>query len=229
MGIRTTNHPEPENTAKRVTFSVVITTYNRSHLLKRSLNSLIAQTENDWEAIIVDDGSTDDTHTQLVPYLRSGREIRYIRKPHSGTVPSKNAGIRASHGKFITFLDSDDEYHPLHLESRKTFLIRNPSVRFLYGGAKILGNPYVPDKNDPSARISLSNCVIGGTFVIERETLLSLNGFNEITLGADADLFDRVRKARISMEEIKIPTYIYHHENAESVTNRMFLRVKTYD
>jgi len=207
-------------------FSVVITTRNRARLLKRTLNSLISQTENDWEAIIVDDGSTDDTYTQILPYLRSWPEIRYIWKPHSGAVLSKNYGIRASGGKFITFLDSDDEYHPVHLESRKIFLIRNPSVRFLYGGVKILGNHYVPDKNNPSARINLNDCVIGGTFVIEREVILSLDGFREIMLGSDADLFERAKKAQILMAEVKQPTYIYHHENQESITNKLYLKVK---
>jgi glycosyltransferase involved in cell wall biosynthesis len=208
-------------------FSVVITTRNRARLLKRTLDSLISQTENDWKAIIVDDGSMDDTYTHILPYIRSCPEIRYIWKAHSGAVLSKNYGIRASGGKFITFLDSDDEYHPEHLESRKKFLIRNPSVRFLYGGVKILGNPYVPDKNNPSARVYLDDCVIGGTFVIEREVLLSLDGFREIRLGSDADLFERAKKAQILMAEVKEPTYIYHHENQESITNRLYLKVKS--
>jgi glycosyltransferase involved in cell wall biosynthesis len=207
-------------------FAVVITTFNRAQILKRALNSLIAQTENDWEAVIVDDGSTDDTHTQILPYLKSYSKIKYIWKPHSGAIPSKNHGIKAAAAKFIAFLDSDDEYNPVHLESRKKILIGNPAIKFLYGGAKIIGNQYVPDKNNPSATINLKDCVIGGTFIIERQALSALNGFRNIILGSDSDLFERAKKARISMAEVHLPTYIYHHESQESITNKLYVKLR---
>jgi|WetSurMetagenome_2_1015567.scaffolds.fasta_scaffold04859_3 glycosyltransferase involved in cell wall biosynthesis len=200
-------------------FSVIITTYNRAHLLKKALDSLIAQTESDWEAIIVDDESTDDTYAQIIPYLRSFRQIKYFSKKHSGEVETKNAGISLSTGKFITFLDSDDEYDPDHLKTRKLILDFNPSVRFLYGGVHIIGNQYVPDMFDYSRRINLNECAIGGTFFIERLTLIKLNGFAPIALGTDSDLFERAKKEAIPMKETKIPTYIYHHENEDSITN----------
>ena len=206
-------------------FSVVITTYNRANLLIRSLKSLIRQTENDWEVIIVDDGSTDDTYSQIKCYLESGNRIKYFRKRHSGEALTKNHGINLSNGKFITFLDSDDEYAPNHLKSRKDFLLQNPEIKFLYGGIKILGNQYVPDKNDPAMKINLSDCVIGGTFVIERETLLLLKGFKNIVLGPDSDLFQRARKKNITIAEVKLPTYIYHHDNPDSITNTLYRQV----
>jgi len=215
------------NTAKKSVpvsqpmFSVVITTHNRESLLKRALNSLILQKEKDWEAIIVDDGSTDSTYENIRPLIDSCLPIRYFRKPHSGAIPSRNFGIKASRGRFVTFLDSDDEYDPRHLIYRKKYIERNPSAGFLYGGVKITGNQYVPDKNNPSKRINLKDCVIGGTFVIEREILLSLNGFRVITLGSDSDLFHRLKKTGIEMAEIKLPTYIYHRENQDSITNKL--------
>ena len=206
-------------------FSVVITTYNRANLLARALKSLIAQTFKDWEGIIVDDGSTDDTYSQIKHFPESDSRIKYFRKRHSGEPLTKNHGIKMSIGKFITFLDSDDEYAPVHLESRKDFLLKNPEIKFLYGGVKILGNPYVPDKNDPSVKINLMDCKIGGTFFIERETLLSLKGFRKILLGPDSDLYERAVKKKIRIAEIKAPTYIYHHENPDSITNTLYLQV----
>lgn len=213
------------NTNPLAMFSVVITTFNRAKLLKRALDSLISQTENDWEAFIIDDGSTDDTQQQILPYLNSHYRIKYIWKAHSGAIPSKNYGIRTATGTFVAFLDSDDEYHPAHLESRKKILIENPPVKFLYGGVKVLGNQYVPDKNNPSVSISLKDCIIGGSFIIEREVLLSLNGFRNIILGSDSDLFERAEKANIQMAEVSLPTYIYHHENPDSATNRLFRKI----
>lgn len=206
-------------------FSVIIPTYNRADLLVRALKSLIAQTYKDWEAIIVDDGSTDDTYSQIKFYLEPDSGIKYFRRRHGGEARSKNFGINTSSGKFITFLDSDDEYATSHLESRKDFLEQNPHIKFLYGGVKILGNQYVPDKNDPTVKINLNDCVIGGTFVIERDTLLALKGFTNIILGPDSDLFERARKKNITIAEVKVPTYIYHHENPDSITNNLYLQV----
>lgn len=203
-------------------FSIIITTYNRSNLIKRALNSLVSQTETDWEAIIIDDESHDDTYLQVLPYLRSHNNIRYFRIVHGGEATAKNEGIKLSCGRFITFLDSDDEYNSIHLNSRKSILIQNPEVRFLYGGAIVLGNQFVPDRIDPTKKIELANCVIGGTFFIERNSIKSLNGFKQILLGPDADLFDRAKVARIAMMETKLPTYIYHHDTADSITNKMY-------
>lgn len=224
----TTNQNSDKNTklASPPFFSIIITTYNRAHILKKTLDSLISQTEDDWEAIIVDDESTDDTYLQILPYLHLYPKIRYLLKDHSGEAMSKNAGVSLSSGQFISFLDSDDEYNPTHLESRKKILIQDPAIRFLYGGVKIIGNQYVPDRFDYEKRISLSECVIGGTFFIEKSLFVQLGGFRKILLGADADLFERAERVGISIKEIKMPTYIYHHENEDSITN-MLIRSNT--
>lgn len=202
-------------------FSIIIASYNRVKLLKRAINSLILQTEEDWEAIIVDDGSTDDTHIQMLSYLRRYPKIKYLKKVHSGEAMTKNEGIRMSNGRFISFLDSDDEYAPNHLQSRKRMLLENPNINFLHGGVRIIGNQYVPDRFENFKKIHLDECVIGGTFFIERNVLTLLNGYNEIYLGTDADLFDRAEAAQIEIMETDIPTYIYHHETQDSITNKL--------
>lgn len=202
-------------------FSIIITTYNREQLIKRAIDSLIFQTEEDWEAIIVDDESTDNTYAQILPYIRLYAKIRYIRITHGGEAKSKNEGIYSANGKFVSFLDSDDEYDRNHLKSRKHILLQNPSVKFLYGGANIIGNQFVPDRFDYSKRINLRNCAIGGTFFIERHSLISLNGFSKAPIGADAVLFERAKEAKIEMMRTIIPTYIYHRESQDSITHSM--------
>jgi glycosyltransferase involved in cell wall biosynthesis len=202
-------------------FSIIITTYNRRNILKRALDSLILQTENDWEAIIVDDESTDDTRSVILPYLIANKGIRYFVKSHSGEAMSKNEGINLTSGRFVSFLDSDDEYGPEHLGLRKVILTQNPSVSFLYGGVKVIGNQFVPDRFNPEKRIHLSECVIGGTFFIDRDTLLRLKGFRNIQLGTDSDFFERAMIAGVVMKETEIPTYIYHHETEDSITNML--------
>lgn len=204
-------------------FSIIITTYNRAHLIKRAINSLVSQTEEDWEAIIVDDESTDNTHDQILQYISNNPKIRYIRKTHGGEVESKNKGIYSSNGKFVSFLDSDDEYDPDHLKSRKRILLKNPSVKFLYGGVKIIGDQYVPDRFDYSKKIHLKDCVIGGTFFVERHCLISLNGFSEALIGTDAVLFERAEKDKIEMMKVNIPSYIYHREYQDSITHSVLM------
>ncbi len=203
-------------------FSVIIATYNRAQLLQRAVISLISQTEEDWEGIIVDDESNDDTYEQILPFLESNPKLKYIKKVHSGEAGTKNTGICLSGGQFISFLDSDDEYHPEHLKTRKAILLQNPSVKFLYGGVKILGNQYVVDRFDNTKKINLNDCAIGGSFFIDKTTLYSLNGLRKITLGTDADLFDRIKRSGVVMQETTLPTYIYHHENMDSITNIMY-------
>ena len=202
-------------------FSIIITTYNRKKILKRALDSLILQTEKDWEAIIVDDESIDDTRSLVLPYLIANKNIRYSVKTHSGEAMSKNEGISFASGRYVSFLDSDDEYGPEHLRLRKAILTQDPSVSFLYGGVKVIGNQFVPDRFNPEKRIHLSECIIGGTFFIERSTLLHLKGFRNILLGTDSDLFERALIAGVNMKETGIPTYIYHHETEDSITNML--------
>ena len=204
-----------------VFFTVIIATYNRAGLVTRALDSLIAQTEKDWEAIIIDDGSTDDTLERIIPYLKMYPAQKCILQTHKGGAAAKNSGLYAATGKYVTFLDSDDQFEQDHLAIRKAVLLEYPSVSFLYGGTIILGNQFVPDRFDHTRLINLNDCVIGGTFVIERKTALLLNGFRDLRIGCDADLFDRVKKKGAKMMEIDKPTYVYHHETADSVTNRL--------
>jgi glycosyltransferase involved in cell wall biosynthesis len=202
-------------------FSVIVSTYNRAALLKRALDSLIAQTETDWEAIIIDDGSTDDTFDQVKSYLELYPQLQYIKQSNQGTVSAKNAGIAAARGTFITFLDSDDEYSPEHLESRKNILKQNPTVEFLHGGVQVIGNQYVPDRHDHSKKIHLSECVVGGTFFIKREIALAFEGFKPFLVGTDADLFERINKTETIISKTDLPTYIYHRELEESITHQL--------
>ena len=217
------NKPQSDNKDIKIDirpfFSVIITTYNRSHSIERALTSLFSQTEKDWEGILIDDGSTDDTDVRILPILRANPKLKYQKIIHGGESTAKNEGIALSRGRFVTFLDSDDEYDPGHLKSRKNLLIHNPTINLLHGGVKILGNPYVPDRFHPSVKIHLADCVIGGTFFIERSLLNSLKGLKQILLGPDADLFERAQKAGAKIMKTDLPTYIYHHYTEDSITN----------
>ena len=200
-------------------FSVIICAYNRAKLLPRALDSLLAQTETDWEAIIVDDGSTDDTVRVVREYIARDDRFRYLYHNNRGTGLTRNAGLLASCGLFATFLDSDDEYLPGHLATRREILHSYPEVDLLHGGVEIVGNPYVPDKNDTSRTIHLAECVIGGTFVVRRDRALALNGFGSMRYADDTDFFERAENAGYVIGETNAPTYRYYRDTPDSLCN----------
>jgi glycosyltransferase involved in cell wall biosynthesis len=112
--------------------SVIIPTYNRAHLLGRAVRSVINQTFEDFEIIIVDDASTDGTHT-LVKSLEDKR-ISYIKLYlNQGASIARNVGIQHAQGEYIAFLDSDDEWFPLKLKKQlDVFKDSPPNLGLVY-------------------------------------------------------------------------------------------------
>jgi len=101
--------------------SIIIPTYNRAHLICETLDSILNQTYKEWECIIVDDGSTDNTNEILSNYLNDSRfkfHLRPSSKP-KGANSCRNFGFQFSKGDFIHFMDSDDLYLPIALETFK--------------------------------------------------------------------------------------------------------------
>ncbi|HVE76721.1 MAG TPA: glycosyltransferase [Actinomycetota bacterium] len=98
--------------------SVVVPTYNRAELIVEAIGSVRVQTFADWEAVVVDDGSTDDTTRVVEDISRQDPRVRVIRIAKSGAQAARNAGIREARGEWISFLDSDDRYLPNSIEVR---------------------------------------------------------------------------------------------------------------
>ncbi|WP_031483876.1 glycosyltransferase family 2 protein [Maridesulfovibrio frigidus] len=100
--------------------SIIIPTYNRSEMLCSALGSALAQTYTDFECIIVNDGSTDDTDLELAKF--SDERIRILHQENKGVSSARNLAIRESCGKYIALLDSDDEWLPEKLELQLSFM-----------------------------------------------------------------------------------------------------------
>lgn len=210
--------------SKRIPFfSVIMCTFNRNHLISRAIDSLLLQVEKDWECIIVDDGSIDETFHTVKKYADKYNNVKYIYHSNKGTGLSRNAGILAASGMFITFLDSDDEYHPDHLSIRKTILEEYTNLDLLHGGVDIIGNPYVTDKDDYTKQIHLSECVIGGTFVIPRYKLHQIGGFSNLRYADDADLYQKAVDASWNIAKVDYPTYIYHRDSPDSLCSNQLI------
>lgn len=103
--------------------SVIIPTYNRAHMIKRSAESVLNQSYSNLELIIVDDGSTDNTE-EIVKSINDNR-VRYIKQHNQGACAARNNGINCAKGVFIAFQDSDDVWHPKKLEIQLDILKKN--------------------------------------------------------------------------------------------------------
>lgn len=94
-------------------FSVVVPVYNNASLISRCISSVLTQSFEDFELIIVDDGSTDDLNSEVMKYM--DKRIIYVKKDNGGVSSARNTGILSSNGDYVCFLDSDDEYCENHL------------------------------------------------------------------------------------------------------------------
>ena len=189
--------------------SVILPTFDRADLLPRSIASVLAQTFTDWELIIIDDGSTDNTNEVVAAWQQQSARIRYIRQANQGVGAARNRGVAEARGAYIACLDSDDEYRPAHLETRLALLCRH-DLDLIQGGVQVAGKEWVVDFFDPTKLVRISECVIGGTLFGKRTVFTELGGFCDLNYGEDLDLWERAQKAFRTKTFREPVTYILH-------------------
>lgn len=164
--------------------SVIIPTYNRAGFLKRAVESVLYQTFKDYELIVVDDGSTDDTPRVIKTY---GEQVRLIRIPHSGVSRARNEGIQQSQGEWIAFLDSDDYWLPPKLQKQMDYLRDNPHYRVCHTDEMWIKNGLQINQGKKHRKYSgwffypsLELCLISPSAVImHRELFDEVGSFDE--------------------------------------------------
>lgn len=199
--------------------SVVIPTFNRSHVLGRCLRSVLAQTYGDFEVIVVDDGSEDDT-AALVGAISDDR-IVYIKHPHNlGQGAARNTGIQAARGRYIAFQDSDDEWLPNKLERQvKVFEAASEKVGVVYTGRWVEGENgrrHVPapkvERREGNIRASLlrGGFITSQTVMVRTESVRHVHGFDErLRHLEDWDLWIRLSR-EVEFQYISEPLVILH-------------------
>ena len=111
-------------------FSVIIPTYNRQAFLKKSVDSVLAQTFPDFELIIIDDGSNDGTDKLISSY--NDKRIIYKYQQNNGVASARNNGIKRSSGKFIAFLDSDDYWTKKKLKKQTEYIKNFSDIKIFH-------------------------------------------------------------------------------------------------
>tara|TARA_X000000950_G_scaffold284760_1_gene388648 strand:- start:276 stop:1145 length:870 start_codon:yes stop_codon:yes gene_type:complete len=223
-------------------FSVVIPTYNRDEYLERAVRSVLRQSFKDFELLIVDDGSTDGTKdylSKLKSNFCSTSRLKVINQKNSGVSAARNIGIRESSGKWIAFLDSDDEWSKKKLEIQKKYIERNPSCMWCHGNERWIRNgehlnqKKIHRKSGGDLFIrSLDLCLISpSTVVINRCLFEELGYFKEdFIVCEDYDLWLRfLLKHKIGFcEELLITKYGGHEDQLSKRYKAMdYYRVKS--
>lgn len=181
--------------------SVVIPAFNAAWCVRRAVDSVLAQRFADFELIVVDDGSTDDTAEILRGY---GDALRIVSQPNGGMSRARNAGIRIARGRYIAFLDADDRWLPAKLERQVALLDQRPELAFCAATAtledpegRVIGTWGCKSDGTVSlAEVFSAHALIAGgasSVLARRELVQALGGFDEALFGAeDTDLWIRL-------------------------------------
>lgn len=178
------------------TVSVVMPTYNRAGLLERAVDSVLAQTYRDFEFIIVDDGSTDETRNILKSYARKDKRIRVLaNETNRGISYARNRGNAAARGKYIMIMDSDDISMPERMERQVDFMEKNPEFAVSTSWRVKIGDE---KKKHPSRREMEPHLLFGmyaghGEWMLRR-SFLTANGISYDESRISSEDYDYLRQ-----------------------------------
>ena len=216
--------------------SVVIPLYNKAQSIRRTLDSVLAQTYTNYEIIVVDDGSTDGSADVAEATLRefSGRPTGYglefsvIRKENGGVSSARNAGIMEAKGEYIAFLDGDDLWHPEYLETLHQLIVDYPDAA-LYGiGYTTLKGDEIPKNVTQSTEQGevkdLWNNYPGywtGSISSSRARLLEIGLFDtRMTHGEDIDMWWRLLLSGKGVFDNRVLAY-YRQDTENRAMNKL--------
>lgn len=186
------------------TVSVILPTYNRAHLIGRAIQSVLAQTYHDFELIIIDDGSTDNTRSVIEDF--DDDRIVYIKhEQNKGVAAARNTGIATVKGKYIAFLDSDDQWMPGKLASQIDILANTtPDIGVVVSGyiwIKGSNKVYLPEQhyvrqylNEPSSGVSVILTLLQ-TSLVKKECFEKVGLFDEqLRTSSDTEMIIRLAR-----------------------------------
>lgn len=186
----------------RPVVSVIIPAYQASSTLVRAFDSMRNQTFTDWEVIIVDDGSTDNTRAVAEALASKDARVRVLHQPNMGASAARNTGLRTARGEWIGFLDSDDWFDPAFLETLLALRTDHPDAGVLYcdfalvdASGKVQEEQRVPDMSDPFRALGRS-CSLSVHCALTRADIMARAGeFDEaLVINEDWDLWQRIAR-----------------------------------
>lgn len=212
--------------ADDIAFSFILPTRNRVYCIGRAIRSLLCQSHKNYELVIVDDGSTDNTknfvHEQFAEYLESGH-IQYITLKQSvGVSAARNVGLAYARNPWIGYLDSDNEIRPYMLTMFANEIVRNRDLKAFY--AKILTTPAGKEIGKPFDRAALLtyNYIDLGVYVHSKSLIHKFGGFDECMKRlVDWDMIIRHTKDKAP---IFLPRVCLDYDDNEKLADRISVR-----
>lgn len=207
-----------------VYFSIIIPTYNRAGYIQATLKSVLDQVYTDFEIIVVDDGSTDDTEAKVRAFPDA--RIRYLKKENGERAAARNFGIQRSEGQYVTFLDSDDLLKTNHLSEAANYISKNPGVTIFHQGYDVIrpdGTIITPWKRlpDPVNRKLVEGNFLSCLGVFVKRPILITTKFNEdrkLSGSEDYELWVRLA-ARYKIHANAVSTASLVNHDLRSVLN----------
>lgn len=181
---------------------VIIPTYNGMPWLRKTVDSVMAQTHKNFQLYIVDDGSTDNT----AAYAKSlgDKRVHFIKKANGGQATARNLGVQQSDSPFVAFLDADDIWYPEKLEKQLAVMKAHPKVGMVYGHHYIIdeddiitGNLRHSERGDLFDTLCKGNIIAGSAsmVLVRREIINQVGPFHEdFLIGEDWDMWLRIAK-----------------------------------
>jgi glycosyltransferase involved in cell wall biosynthesis len=213
-------------------FSIVIPVYNRAHIIAETIESILNQTFIDFEIIIVDDGSVDNTASVVQKLKEKDNRISYYYQKNAERSVARNNGFNQSKGKFVCFLDSDDKFEPSHLHEVQEYLNNiNLSKCLVFTNQKILDelkNEIIISNqicNSSDYKIFfLENSIIPGRVFISRDILNEYQFDPIINIVEDTDLWFRI-SCNYPVHYIPIYSCLYrwHDDNSVNIKYNAYL------
>ncbi|GAA3614065.1 glycosyltransferase [Flavivirga amylovorans] len=204
--------------------SVVIPCYNQAHFLTETLESVLNQTLNNWECIIVNDGSPDNTDEVSEKWVKKDKRFKYIYKDNGGLPSARNAGIAISDSEYILPLDSDDKIHPSFLEKIIQAFNNNPSLELVCSRIQLFGvkNEELILPNYNYNQLLLQNC-FGHCSAFKKRTWKAINGYDEnLKSFEDWEFWIRLLKNNGKVYKIPELLFIYRKHESNSLSNRFY-------
>lgn len=214
--------------------SVIVPAYNQGSFLQEAAGSVLAQGFEDYEIIVVDDGSTDDT--ARVAQGLCDRRVRYIRQDNRGVAAARNAGVAASGGSYLAFLDSDDAFCQGKLQLQARALDNRPELGMVIGGYQYIdrNGAVIGEERQWLDRrsLDLESLLMSGfgppsTVLLQRDWFERVGGFDpdrQLSAAEDMDLWYRLSFAGCQMEFVPaiVCRYRIHGSNASRSVRRHY-------
>ena len=213
--------------ASEVPITVLMPVYNVERYLRHALNSLFGQTWQDFELVIVDDGSTDGTRAILAE-VRDPR-VRIFDQPHGGLAAALRRGVAAARGRYLARMDADDEAVPHRLAAQKAWLDRRPGTVLVHGLAQVIdsdGRPLPRVLGDPRPSVVTKWLLLWQNPIIHPTVMLRLGTLRDHDLNYRlelfrADEFDLWNRLAPHGDFEAIPEVLHHYRlHPESMTRR---------